>query len=275
MQLEYPDCPLCQNGEHRREYDFSPFQVVSCRRCNFRFLQPRPTVEAMLALYSDERYFHDSSSPGYEDYRGQEQALRLTFRRFLGQLERANATSGELLELGCGLGYFLSEAAAHYTGLTATDYSLGALDEIAPSLADTYLGGLDAVPLEKQFRCVAMIQVLEHIYDPVGHLRAVRERLHPDGVAAVVVPNYNSPLRWLLQKRWPSFKVPEHVMYFQEASLRKAFELAGYRRTTTLPYPHAFPLSLLLRKFGIQAPTRLGRQVVWIPTTCVAMLGNP
>lgn len=228
----------------------------------------------MLALYRDESYFHDSNTAGYEDYRSQEQALRHTFRRFLGELERASATGGELLELGCGLGYFLREAAAHYTGLTATDYSQGALDEIPPSLAETYLGGLDAVPVEKQFSCVAMIQVLEHIYHPVEHLRAVRERLRPDGVAAVVVPNYSSPLRWLLQKRWPSFKVPEHVMYFQQASLREAFELAGYRQTKTLRYPHAFPLSLLLGKFGVKVPSWLGQQVLWIPTTCVAMLAT-
>ncbi len=274
MELEYPDCPLCQSREHRLEYDFSPFQVVGCQQCDFRFLHPRPTLEAMLALYSDEGYFHDSSSPGYEDYRSQEQALRLTFRRFLRELQSADATGGELLELGCGLGYFLSEAAPHFQGLTATDYSQGALDEISPSLATTHLGGLDAVPDGKQFGCVAMIQVLEHIYDPVDHLRAVRDRLRPNGVAAVVVPNYSSPLRWLLQKRWPSFKVPEHVMYFQEASLKKAFELAGYSSTRTLSYPHAFPLSLLLGKFGLKVPAWFGQKVVWVPTTCVALLGT-
>lgn len=274
MKLEYPDCPLCGDSEAREAYAFPPYGVRECRGCGFAFLCPRLTQEDMLKAYQDEAYFDDANTTGYEDYRSQEKALRLTFRRFLERLRQEGATGGDLLEVGCGLGFFLSEARSAFASLTATDYSSGALDQVDTDDVDLHLGGLAELPPERRFDCIVLIQVLEHIYDPIAELRTIHSKLRPDGSVVLAVPNYDSPLRALLGRRWPSFKIPEHVQYFERRSLRRALEAAGFSRIRELPYPHAFPLSLLLGKFGIKVPEWLGQLVLWIPTTCVAMVGR-
>ena len=273
MEMERPNCPMCQGSRRRLLYDFSPFGVAECEQCRFHYLYPRPTQEEMLRIYSDEGYYHDENQPGYEDYQAQQKSLGMTFRRFLGQLSKVGASGGELLELGCGLGYFLKEASVHHSALFGTDYSPGALSSIQSGLATLYEGGIDAVPAKRKFDRIVLIQVLEHVYEPLQLLGQLRERLRPEGSVAVAVPNWNSPLRLLLGKRWPSFKVPEHLMYFDRESLRQAFLRNGFRNVKEISYPHAFPLSLLFGKINIKLPQSLGEICVWVPTTCVAMVG--
>jgi hypothetical protein len=71
-------------------------------------------------------------------------------------------------------------------------------------------------------------------------------------------------------RRWPSFKVPEHVVYFDFDSLKKLLVNAGLSEVRALPYPHAFPMGLLAAKFGLSLPQVLARVNVWVPATTVA-----
>ena len=73
---------------------------------------------------------------------------------------------------------------------------------------------------------------------------------------------------------WPSFKVPEHVGYFDFRSLSRVMEDAGLRDVRRLPYPHAFPLGLITAKFGLNIPSALGCLKIWVPATTVAVYGR-
>ena len=54
-------------------------------------------------------------------------------------------------------------------------------------------------------------------------------KMAPGGLAAVKVPNYGSLNRRLMQGRWCGFRFPDHVNYFDKASLRRLAEDAGFR----------------------------------------------
>lgn len=276
MQLEDPPCPLCRAESHRVAYRFDPFQVVRCLACGFYYLRPRLTEAEMMKVYSRGDYYEPDQAQervGYSSYKQQEKSLCMTYREFLkGVVGRG----GDFLEIGCGKGYLVREALklGCFSSLTATDYAPDAVVEARQTGVEVILGGLSEVPADREFDLIVMTQVLEHVYDPVGFLAEIRGRLRPGGRVAVTVPNMRSPLRWLLGRRWPSFKVPEHVGYFDLSSLRRAFLSAGYQRAEWVPSPHAFPLSLLAEKFGLRLPERLGRVVIWLPTTCLAAVGS-
>jgi hypothetical protein len=51
-------------------------------------------------------------------------------------------------------------------------------------------------------------------------------------------------------------------------------EKAGLSDIRKLPYPHAFPLSLITAKFGLKIPSALGGLKVWVPATTVAAYGR-
>jgi hypothetical protein len=47
----------------------------------------------------------------------------------------------------------------------------------------------------------------------------------------------------------------------------------GLKNINSLPYAHAFPLSMLVRKLNLSVPPPLGKINVWLPVAMVAMYG--
>jgi 2-polyprenyl-3-methyl-5-hydroxy-6-metoxy-1,4-benzoquinol methylase len=274
QDLETTACPLCASDLKQIAYEFSPFVIVECQQCGLHYLSPRLTEAAMLQYYQNDDYFRQSNTSGYTDYSEQEQALRLTFARCLKQLQQLNLVGERLLEVGCGYGYFLDEAQPYFRYRAGTDFSPQAV-EIARTHADKiYLGGLESIDPDERFDCIVAINVLEHTYNPLQFLQQMKAMLNPGGVVLTAVPNMGSFIRFFMQKRWPSFKVPEHTLYFKQDTLLRAFTEVNFDNVQAFPFPHAFPLALIAKKFGWQLPAALSQWSLWVPTTMVAVYGT-
>lgn len=274
-ELETTPCPLCGAAEGRRVFEgagFAPYGLRACAGCGLQFLSPRLREAAITAHYASQRYF---DGEGYADYAQQEPALRATFARLLRELARRGATGGSLLEVGCGYGYLLDEARLHFAHRTGTDFSPEAVRR-ASALADQVLqGGVDALPAEaRTFDCVVATHVLEHVYRPQAFVRSLVERLRPGGRLLLAVPDAGSFWRRGMGRRWPSFKLPEHVLYFDRRTLGRLMAEAGLQRIERVPYPHAFPLPLVASKLGLRLPRALQRFSLWLPATTLAMIGT-
>lgn len=270
--LERAGCPLCEEtARNPTPYrDERGYAVVRCPACHLYYLSPRLSEEAMLERYRDESYFEGGES-GYDAYRLQERSLRQTFARLLRALEKRGLTGGRLLDVGCGFGFLLAAAADHFERCVGTDMSGGAV-EVARGFADAvYVGGVDAVPPAERFDIVCALHVLEHVYDPRTFLEELAERLEPGGSLVIAVPDMGSFWRRLWGRRWPSFKYPEHVVFYDASTLRRLLEsIPSIGAVRRIPYPHAFPLSEIAGKLGFRVPSWIGERSVWLPATTVA-----
>ncbi len=280
MTLDHPACPLCGADAPRvfaARPEWAPHRVVECGGCRFVYLSPRPSELEMRALYARDSYFEAESgtaeAPGYGAYAEQELALRLTFRRWLSRLADKGHCGGSLLEVGCGPGYLLDEAGAFFERREGTEYSTAAAHDAAKVADQIHLGGMDAVPADRRYDLVLSNQVIEHVYAPLEFLKAQVERVVPGGAVAIATPWMRSPWQRVLGERWPSYKIPEHVSYFDPASLATLMRESGLREVERLPYGHAFPLSLIAAKLGVGVGGALGRTSLWIPGTTLAMVG--
>lgn len=274
--LEYPACPLCQSD--RREIPFRlspPYGVARCVACGGYYLYPRLIESAMHAIYRESSYYAGGES-GYGDtsYRAQESALRATFKRFLRNLVKSNLAGGELLEVGCGYGYLLDLARPLFSSRTGTEFSFEAAAIARATGADVVVGGVEQLPVEAKFDCVLATQVIEHIYDPLPFVKELVSHTKPGGRIVLATPDIGGALRKILGLRWPSFKVPEHVMYYDFDTLGLLLRQAGLEDVRRIPYSHAFPFSLIGSKFGFPLPSSLGRLNIWVPATCVAAYGK-
>jgi 2-polyprenyl-3-methyl-5-hydroxy-6-metoxy-1,4-benzoquinol methylase len=267
-------CPLCGSDLKIRAYlGFHPYGVVRCKSCDFYYLSPRLTEEAMLDLYSKNNYFEGEGS-GYQNYLQQEKALRATFRRLLINLSDRKLTGGSLLEIGCGYGYLLDESKNFFQYRVGTDFSAAAL-EYAKNRADRVCqGGVDAIPNEELFDCIISSQVIEHVYDPKKFLQQTLERLKPRGKVVIATPDMGSFWRHIMGHKWSSFKMPEHVLFFDKKTLSSLMKESGIVNIKTISYPHAFPLTLVASKFNIRLPSALNKYNLWIPATTLALSGN-
>lgn len=273
-RLERPACPLCGSGERRENvYVFPPFAVARCRDCGLWYLHPRLAEESMRACYEDDAYF-EGGTAGYSSYQAQESTLRPTFRRFLGELARRGMTGGRLLEVGCAYGFFLDEAKGFFDPRRGTDYSPAALEKARARADRVDLGGLDQLAPGELFDCIAVIHVIEHIYDPVGFLRQLAAHLAPGGSIVLATPDMGSFWRPLMRYRWPFFKVPEHVTFFDRRSLKKLLETSGLTDVQDLPYRSAFSFDLIGEKLHVRVPEHLRDRQLWLPATTIAAAGR-
>jgi SAM-dependent methyltransferase len=166
--------------------------------------------------------------------------LRATFHRdVLDALDEHAPESPRrlLVDVGCGIGELIASAGAagwEAVGLEpsrdAVAFGVAQGRTILNSTLEGYLaaGGPPDAP-----QAAILVNVLEHVLDPMGLLGSIRGMLAPGGALVLRVPNDFNPLqesaRSHLRLRPWWIAIPDHVNYFDHRSIRGALEAVGYR----------------------------------------------
>lgn len=165
-------------------------------------------------------------------------------------LRRHASGMRDFAEFGCGTGHVLAAVAAAFPGasLLGTEF----FEEALP-FARARVPGARFVALDLQrsgfdscFDAVGAFDVLEHIEDDLGALRAMARSLRPGGVAILTVPQH----RWLWS--WQD----ECSMHFRRYSRPGLRELAA--RAGLEPVEDASFTSLLLPAMALSRRGRTG-----------------
>jgi 2-polyprenyl-3-methyl-5-hydroxy-6-metoxy-1,4-benzoquinol methylase len=226
----------------------------------------------MHQSYVDDGYF-EGGEGGYSSYQAQEPTLRPTFRRVLAEISRRGMTGGRLLEVGCAYGFFLDEARSFFAHRTGTDYSAAALEKARGRADRLLLGGIGELAPGETFDCIACIHVIEHVYDPVAFLRRLAGHLRPGGWIVLATPDMGRLWRPLMGRRWPFFKIPEHVTFFDRPSLAELLRRSGLAEVQALPYASVFSLDLIGEKLNLRVPAALNDRWLRLPATTIAAAG--
>ena len=263
-------CQFCGGG------DFSVLQqlggqhrVGRCQGCGTVQLVDRLDEQAVLERYSSQGYFDGELEVGYQrvSYQDQQRAKEKTFAHLLRAIGPCLSGRQAMLEVGCGYGYLLKMAQGQFANIYATDFSQAAIESSRPYATQLWQGGLDDVDLAPgSLDLLVANHVIEHLYDMKSFLLRVFELLRPGGVVALTTPNFSSPLRWLLRDKWPSWKFPEHVTFFEAKTLSQAVSAAGFGHVQVGGYREFFPMQML--------HPSLGDRPLWVPTTSLLVTGR-
>ena len=73
-------------------------------------------------------------------------------------------------------------------------------------------------------------------------------------------------------RRWPSFKIPEHIAFYDKKTLAVLASRAGLELAETFPYHQAFPLGLIFEKLGFRLLARCRRMklTLFVPGIMIA-----
>jgi len=169
-----------------------------------------------------------ASRPGIRRiYEGRERFLRECIARTQGRLGR----DVRLLDAGCGDGYWLRRLGGiDGLELTGVDYNpvrVARARRAAPG-ARVEQTDLCNLGLCRSFDIVLLNQVVEHVADDVGLLRALRRVLNPGGALVLGTCNEGSPIQ-LRQVRRRGPEATDHVHFYTEREIRRKLRLAGYR----------------------------------------------
>jgi SAM-dependent methyltransferase len=220
----------------------APADIFRCAGCGHRQVSPVPPERALTQAYVDAESF---------DYVIEEAGQRSTARRWLEQLEAHASARGELLDLGCWVGYLLSEAEQRGWRATGVEPSAFASEFARRQLGvEVITGDLFSAPLAAQrFDVVTMNDVIEHLVGPGEAVARVRALLRPGGLIGLVLPDAGSKLARVMGRRWWSV-IPTHVQYFTRNSIRVLLERHGFELLSITTAPKVFTVRYYLERIA-------------------------
>ncbi|MFG1818527.1 class I SAM-dependent methyltransferase [Kribbella sp. NPDC049174] len=224
-------CILCaQSGPFRPRGAKDGYGIEECPACGLVQLVPTPTPETLRALYEGDSYFGGDGDTGYSQYESQELEYLATFREDVRRIAEF-IPSGRVLEVGCGYGYFLQCALDAGYDAYGIDLSPAAVKWAAERHPGrVFCGLLEEVPeiQEQQYDVIFGSHLIEHLTEPGAFLETASRLLRPGGLIVMVTPNIKSLLSRVSGSRWVSFKIPEHVSYYDPATITTLLNRADF-----------------------------------------------
>jgi 2-polyprenyl-3-methyl-5-hydroxy-6-metoxy-1,4-benzoquinol methylase len=222
----------CTSGDLARHDD-----IVQCLDCGMTSSQPTISPESIVANY--EAMVDD-------DYLAEENGRRELFRWVLDRIGGYIIPGRRLLEVGSNMGVFLSVATEAGWEAKGVEPSRWAVDT-GRRLFDVDLshGTAENVTAEPGGRdAVVVLDVLEHLVDPVGTLRHLRGLVHDEGILALSTINVASLHGRVRRGSWPWFIRP-HLHYFTPETLDATLRRGGFELVEWAVVPRTFHASYI------------------------------
>jgi 2-polyprenyl-3-methyl-5-hydroxy-6-metoxy-1,4-benzoquinol methylase len=206
-----------------------PYGVKRCPTCSLRWLSPRPGAVGLSILYSAEHYFHGGEGTGYSTFVAERS------EHFRGRLREVAGLAGpnaRVLDYGAATGEFVAIAAEMGMDPVGVEFSEAARRE-AQAKGVTLLAPDETV--NGPFDVIHMNHVLEHMPDPLAHLRWCRSMLSPGGLVVAEVPaqfdNDLDRIKRALGKWTPEFNAfsLHHTYFFTSRTMSALFKRAGFQ----------------------------------------------
>ncbi len=188
--------------------------VYGCSTCGFMQCNDLSDVLSFYETLQDQAY-----EQGRKERYQQSRAL-------IDYLQKFQKT-GSLLDVGAGSGILVEAAAKAGYEATGIEPSRWLQEEAEKLNLSVKKGVLSDLPDEQRFEIITLIDVIEHVVDPLGLLTDIRQRLHNRGLCMVATPDCRSFFARLLGRRWWHYRVA-HIGYFDPKTLTLACEKAGF-----------------------------------------------
>ena len=176
------------------------------------------------ALHNDEEYGFDRTGAGGE-LRNSAHAQAIL--KIIS--DATGGSRGRLLDIGTGRGDVLVEAARHGWDAEGVEISADAARVAREHLGlKVTAGSLRAAKFpDESFDVVTMLDVIEHVPDPIADLQEVRRILKRGGLVVLETPNFAGLMSRMGGSYWPGYMLP-HINLFTPANFSALVEQSGF-----------------------------------------------
>jgi SAM-dependent methyltransferase len=174
------NCKLCNSWQLKRLDDSS--NICKCSSCGYIFDNPRPSSEDIQVYYS--------KPTKYDLWLRDLDQREILWKRRLKLMIRWKK-QGNLLDIGTGIGQFLSIAGKDFTETCGTEISDSAILIAKERYGlDVHHGSVETIDFSnRKFDNITIFHVLEHVDDPRDVIRKCRSLLNEGGMLFIAVPN--------------------------------------------------------------------------------------
>lgn len=232
-------CPLCEGTVARVIWSEQDYDYVRCISCGAIYSDiAAHTYAAIRHNAWDEENAEAATLHFYGEARS------ASHEAFLAQ--HPPCRGKRLLDVGCGLGFFLSRAQAAGWEVTGCDTSPSWVKHARSLVGDSrvVLGEVgDPALATLRFDLITAWDVVEHIFDPLPFLQALVTLLAVDGRLFLRTPNfaYVGPIYALRQTVFRNSSAmlgpTNHVVYFTASTVNKALQSTGLQPSSWRVYP--------------------------------------
>lgn len=258
-RIHYQICPVCNaatitNVLQVKDYTVSgeSFVIAACSSCSFRFTQDVPDADSIAPYYKSEDYIsHTNTATGLINrlYHFVRNRTIVQKRKLIEKI--TGKKTGKLLDIGSGIGVFLSEMKKNGWEATGLEPDEDARS-VAKKVYNIELVGtnhLFQLPTE-HYDAITMWHVLEHVHELTEYVRQVKSVLHPKGKLFIAVPNYTSLDATIYKEHWAAYDVPRHLYHFSPGAMKRLMEKHGLKILQYKPmWYDSFYVSLLSSKY--------------------------
>lgn len=189
--------------------------IYRCRACGF--LQCSGLGDVLP-------FYEQMADQDYEDGREQRSLQQFKLLRRLARFR----PSGRLLDIGAGAGMLVEQAQHLGYDALGVEPSVWFHQQAVKLNLPVALGTFPHPEAKPPFDAITMVDIIEHVTDPLGLLIEVRRALADDGVGLVVTPDPGSLAARIMGWKWWHYRVA-HIGYFGRRQLLDVLKRAGLR----------------------------------------------
>ncbi|MDP4028258.1 MAG: methyltransferase domain-containing protein [Gallionella sp.] len=243
LRLPFDGCPLCgckDETRHKttdaRAYPYfnsllpTDFNWVRCKRCGHIHTEYFWTDAGLQVLLKTA---HPHQVAGNLDAEAMRSVWAPIVQRVISQLNHGLPGVPEQLtwlDAGCGNGALVMTAAEYGFNAIGLDLRPEAVNALTERGYRCYKGNLSTINVDQPVHVLSLMDLLEHLPNPIHILQRARELLRPDGLLLISCPNMNS-LSWREMDRHkanPYWFELEHCHNFSRESLIALLRRSGF-----------------------------------------------
>lgn len=243
--------------------------IIQCERCGLLSSVPVLSPQAIIEKYKEVID---------EEYLFEEESRRELFEWLTTRTGGYALRGRRLLEIGSNVGMFLDVASKKGWEARGVEPSKWAVEygqeRYGVNLRRGTVEELDEP--DRSADAIVMMDVLEHLSDPVAALAGIRPILD-EGILVLSTVNVSSIHSKVRQDKWPWF-IRSHLYYFGPETLTAVLDRAGYRLIEWTRVPRSFHVSYVAQRSGASHPSlaRAAKLVTRVadPKIPVGLLGD-
>jgi len=275
--IHYTHCPVCDSSsiepilsakDHTASGEI--FSILQCAHCSLRFTQDIPDKNSIAPYYQSENYIsHTNTSKGLINRLYQTIRKRTLKQKRNLVCKIAGRNSGDLLDVGSGIGAFVNEMARNGWQVTGLEPDEGAR-QVSKQIFGRELKYADELfsLSPNSFDVITLWHVLEHVHDLQKYVQQFKNLLKRDGKLIIAVPNYTSFDASTYREYWAAYDVPRHLYHFSPSAMNFLIEQHGMKIINWEPmWFDSFYVCLLSSKYK-------NGKTNWLAALLVGLLSN-